>query len=55
MYPTEPNSDGIINCFALSSSPAAMKRRPWKLLKEVYESDEFMLRFGSDANVSLDL
>lgn len=55
MYPTEPNSDGIINCFALSSSPEASKRRAGKLLKEVFESDEFKLRFGSDASVSLDL
>ena len=55
MYPTEPNSDGIINCFSLSSSPEASKRRAGKLLKEVFESDEFKLRFGSDASVSLDL
>jgi hypothetical protein len=55
MYPTEPNSDGAINCFALSSSPGASKRRDGKLFKEVFESDEFMLRFGSDAIVRLDL
>ena len=55
MYPTEPNADCITNCFALSSSPEASKRRARKLLKEVFESDEFNLRLGSDSSVSLEL
>ena len=55
MYPTEPNGDGELNCFSLSSSPEASKRRAGKLLKEVFESEEFKARFGSNAAISLEL
>ena len=55
MYPTEVNADGQLTCFQLSSSPEASKRRAGKLLREVFESEEFKSRFGSDAVVSLEL
>lgn len=55
MYPSEPNADGQLNCFQLSLTPEASKRRAGKLLREVFESDDFQSRFGSDAAVSLEL
>ena len=55
MYPTELNEDGQLECFQISSSPEASKRRAGKILKEVFECEEFKSRFGSDAAVSLEL
>ena len=46
MYPTEMNADGELNCFKISSSPASSKARVSRILKEIFDSEEFKALFG---------
>ena len=47
MYPTELNADGELNCFAISSSPSSSKARVSRILKEIFDSEEFKALFGN--------
>ena len=47
MYPTEVNADGELNCFSISSTPASSKARVSRILKEIFDSEEFKALFGN--------
>ena len=46
-FPTEDNDEGILNCFSFGgSSPMNTKKKASRVLKEIFESDEFKEAFG---------
>ena len=55
MYPTGLNEDGELNYFSISSIPSTSKDRSSRLLREVFESEEFKHIFVNEALTNLDL
>ena len=46
-FPTEPNSEGILNCFSFGTSSATnTKKKASRVLKEIFELDEVKAAFG---------
>jgi predicted ATP-dependent protease len=56
MYPSaEGVTNGKLNCFAISPTPSASKARASRLLRSVFESDDFKELFRSETLSNLDI
>lgn len=52
-FPTEANDEGILNCFSFAgSSPMNTKKKASRVLKEIFESDEFKEAFGDGRDLN---